>query len=103
LVIDAATPLALGTDRERNDARIRLAARMITVARVQLQTTELALADAVARRDEQAVAMLTRVLDGMSKRLRVWLDEHRLSCTSGQRSVQVAIGTAEGVTILGAQ
>ena len=101
LAAEAARGLAIGTDRERSDARIRLAACMITSGRTQLQTLELALAAAVNRGDEKGAALISKTLDGVSRRLAVWLQEHRLSCSSSQRSVSVAIGSAGQVAIVG--
>ena len=101
LACDAATALGIGTDRERNDARIRLAARMITIGRMQVQTLELSLAAAIERRDDAAVLTLSRVVDGVSKRLHRWLEEHRLSCTSAMRPVSVAVNAIGDVTITG--
>lgn len=101
LATDAASALGLGTDRERADARIRLAARMVAVGRVQEQTLELALAAALDRRDDAGIVMLNRVLDGVSKRTHRWLEEHRLSCSAGQRSVAVAVNAVGNVTING--
>ncbi len=101
LATDSASALGLGTDRERADARIRLAARMVAVGRVQEQTLELALAAALDRRDDAGITMLNRVLDGVSKRTHRWLEEHRLSCSAGQRSVAVAVNAIGNVTING--
>jgi len=101
LASDAATSLGIGTDRERHDARIRLAARMITIGRMQQQTLELSLAAAVERRDDAAVVMLSRVLEGTSRRLARWLEEHRLSCSSAMRPVSVAVNAIGDVTIIG--
>lgn len=101
LATDAASALGLGTDRERADARVRLAARMIAIGRIQQQTLELALAAALDRRDDAGIVMLNRVLDGVSKRTHRWLEEHRLSCSAGQRSVAVAVNAIGNVTING--
>jgi hypothetical protein len=49
LTADAATALGSGTDRERNEARIRLAARIIAVGRMQMQTLELGLTRSSSR------------------------------------------------------
>lgn len=101
LASDAATSLGIGTDRERNDARIRLAARMIVIGRIQLQSLELSLAAAVEHRDDAAVVTLNRVLEGSSRRLARWLEEHRLSCSSAMRPVSVAVNAIGDVTITG--
>ncbi len=91
LAAAVATPLAIGTDRERHDARVRLAARMIATGRVQMQALELSLARALEHRDEAGVVMLNRVLDGVSRRTSRWLEEHRASTSSAPRSVAMAV------------
>ena len=65
------------------------------------QTLELAMATALDRRDDAGIVMLNRVLDGVSKRTHRWLEEHRLSCSAGQRSVAVAVNAIGNVTING--
>ena len=74
---------------------------MITIGRMQVQTLELSLAAAIERRDDAAVLTLSRVVDGVSKRLHRWLEEHRLSCTSAMRPVSVAVNAIGDVTITG--
>ncbi len=101
LAAAAATTLAIGTDRERTDSRIRLAARMIAIARMQIQTLELSLADALERRDDAGIAMLSRVLETISKRMHRWLEEHRVSCSAAHRSVSVAVNAIGDITITG--
>ena len=100
LAADCASGLGVGSHTDRNESRIRLAARMVATYRVQIQTVELAISEAVSRRDDKGAILLGRVAEGLAKRAKVWLEEHRLSC-SPQRSISVAIGAAENVAITG--
>lgn len=96
----SAMSMAVGTHWERNEARIRLTARAIATNRTQAQTLEVALAQCVANGDERRALLISRILDGVTRRLANWLEEHRMSCGAGQRPVSVAIGAAAAVTIV---
>lgn len=74
---------------DRDDARMRMLARMIASHRAKALMLEAKRDEALVVRDFQATAMLDKVLDGTMKRLLALLEEHRRACGAGQRSVSV--------------
>ena len=96
LVRDSAQSL-VGPDR--NDARLRLLSRAVASTRAQQSLLEGAMAERLAARDFDGVAMLDRVLAGVVKRLVMLLAEHRHHCATDRRSALVAVGSTESLVI----
>jgi hypothetical protein len=80
-------------------ARLRMLSRLLAGARAQVQLLEALLAERVAKRDLGGVEIINKALAGASKRLALWLAEHRASSASGRRAAVVVVGNAQHVTV----
>ena len=107
LVSDAATRLVeevrasaealAGADADA--ARLRAISRLVSATRAQVVLLETMLAERLAKRDLGGVEIINKALAGASKRLALWLAEHRASSASGRRAAVVVVGNAEHVTV----
>jgi len=95
-VVSRATALA-GPDGPA--VRRRSISKAVAGLETQLAQLNLLLAEAVVRRDADAVALIDRAATGITKRLCSLLQEHRFDETRGVRSV--VVGMANHVTIEG--
>ena len=77
-----------------------MVSRLVASTRAQVALLEALLAQRLARRDDQGVELLNKVLSGACKRLSLMLEEHR-ACTNANRrpSVIVAVGNAATVNV----
>lgn len=99
--LGSARSLAIGTDRQRAEARVRLCARVIATLRAQAATLEIAQGTYVERGEFEKALAVGKILDGIARRTATWLSEHRMSTSGGARAVSIAVGTAENVTVAG--
>lgn len=93
---DAATSLV---SEDREAARMRLLARAIASTRAHMALLETKLGEYLATGDVRGTPLVDRILSNTVKRRAVLLAEHRAACAAGRRSVAVAVGHAEHVTV----
>jgi hypothetical protein len=90
---------ALAADQD-GSVRKRSLAKMVALHEAQGSQFAALLAAAVARRDEPAVKLLDRALNGAVSRFRMLTEELRAEMTGGRRAV-VQVGIAQNVNITG--
>jgi len=86
----------------RDVARVEMLATMIATQRAKLVLLETRRDDAIEQRDLGGVMMLEKAIDSGSRRLMALTAEHRLSCSTGQRSLNVttiAVGHGQQVNV----
>ncbi len=86
----------------RDVARVEMLATMLATQRAKLVLLETRRDDAIEQRDLGGVMMLERAIDSGSRRLMALTAEHRLSCSTGQRSLNVttiAVGHGQQVNV----
>jgi hypothetical protein len=81
-------------------ARRRTLARALSVCRCQMDLADAALGQALDRRDYAGMEALGKIMDRLTRRFRVLLEEHRLESAMSQ-PVQMVIGHAENVNVGG--
>lgn len=82
---------------DRDGSRLRLLSRAVAEARVHEQVLIALLADRLAKRDP-GVDLVERVLRGVTKRLALLSEQHRVECSGGRRTV-VMVGHADNVDV----
>jgi hypothetical protein len=87
-----------GTDGDA--VRQRTVARALAITRCQLDLIDAALGQALGQRDLEAVKVLTKLADSMTRRLRILLDEHRIEL-GRDRPVQMFVAHADTVKVGG--
>jgi hypothetical protein len=80
--------------------RRRTIARLLAVARSQVDLIDAAVGEAMGRRDFEAVKSLTKLADSMTRRLKMLLEEHRIEL-GRDRPVQMFVAHADSVTVRG--
>ena len=80
--------------------RRRTIARLLAVARSQVDLIDAAVGEAMGRRDFDAVKALTKLEDSMTRRLKMLLEEHRIEL-GRDRPVQMFVAHADSVTVRG--
>jgi hypothetical protein len=83
-------------------ARVRLLARALAAARTQERVLESLLGGCLAKRDEQGVDLIQKVLYGVTRRVTMLCRELERESTARRRPV-VIIGHAESVQVGGAK
>jgi hypothetical protein len=79
-------------------ARVRLLARAASAARTQQRVLEVMLGDRLAKRDAQGVELVTRALDGVTKRLTALMKQLSAESAVAKRPA-VFIGHADEVNL----
>lgn len=97
--VEDARLLAEGLAGDDGDSsRARMAARAVASGRAQQRVLEALLADRLAARDEAGVALVSKVLDGVTRRLSVWMKHLQVEAALRRRPV-VLINHAEKVNV----
>jgi hypothetical protein len=80
--------------------RRRTIARALAVTRSQMDLIDVAVGEAMGRRDFEAVTALTKLADVQTRRLKMLLEEHRIEL-GRDRPVQMFVAHADSVTVRG--
>ena len=100
LVVEHARSLAEALAGSDGDAtRRRTIARSIAVTRSQMDLIDAAIGQALGRGDFEAVKVLTKLADSMTRRLRMLLEEHRIELLERDRPVQMFVAHADTVKV----
>lgn len=83
-----------------DDTRRRTIARALAITRTQMDLIDAAIGQALGQRDLEAVKVLTKLADSMTRRLRMLLDEHRIEL-GRDRPVQMFAAHANTVKVGG--
>ncbi len=93
----AAADALAGPDRD--DSRVRLLAKLIATSRVRMAAWEALRDQRLAARDVDAVELLDRLITRESRRLLSYMEEHRMSSETRQRSVTLAAAHVSGLVV----
>jgi hypothetical protein len=85
---------------EADSTRLRTISRALSVCRSQMDLVDAALGQALGRSDYRAMGALGKVMDRLTRRMHVLLQEHRAE-TAKKAPVQMLIGHAAKVTVRG--
>jgi hypothetical protein len=85
---------------EADSTRLRTVSRALSVCRSQMDLVDAALGQALGRSDYRAMGALGKVMDRLTRRLHMLIEEHRLE-TAKKAPVQMVIGHASKVTVRG--
>lgn len=100
-VLEHTTELARALyETGREEARMRLLAKSLATARTQVSILEKLLGDLLVQRDAEGVKMISRALDGATRRMVALLAEHRQACNSDRRNVTVAVAHVNHINVL---
>lgn len=80
--------------------RRRTISRSLSVSRSQMDLIDMAVGEALGRRDFEAVKSLTKLVDSMTRRLKMLLEEHRIEL-GRDKPMQMFVAHANTVTVRG--
>ncbi len=84
----------------REEARMRMLAKALATARTQVSVLESLLGGLLTKGDFEGAKMITRALDGATRRMMALLAEHRLACNADRRNVTVAVAHADHINVV---
>ena len=91
LIEDARLCAAALAGDDRDEARMRVLARLISTTRSQHVLLETKLNQCAVKRDHDGVDILSKALKGAAQRLALLMMEHRISCASGRHTAPVVV------------